>query len=201
MENVLQYFKIGESDGGSQDWFTDFWMKRGGCAALTAVDSCLYLTREKQLTGLCPVDAYALTEESYVQFGMIMKPYISPRPMGVHKLEMYTEGFEQYLRERNCSAVEMERYPMGTPTAEAAERIRGQIDAGLPVPMLHLRPKTPRVDDYEWHWFLLIGCRDADSGLEVRTVTYGVCEWVPLQDLWHETDAANGGLILYRLQA
>ena len=43
MKKELDYFRIGNSYGGNQDWFLDFMMKIGGCAALTACDSCIYL--------------------------------------------------------------------------------------------------------------------------------------------------------------
>lgn len=33
----LNLFKIEGSVGGNQDWFRDFWMKKGGCGAVTAL--------------------------------------------------------------------------------------------------------------------------------------------------------------------
>ena len=29
----LEYFKIGDSYGGNQNWFSDYMMKMGGCAS------------------------------------------------------------------------------------------------------------------------------------------------------------------------
>lgn len=43
MKKELEYFYIEDSYGGNQEWFTDFMMNRGGCGALTACDTCLYL--------------------------------------------------------------------------------------------------------------------------------------------------------------
>ena len=43
MQKELDYFTIEHSYGGNQDWFWDPMMKIGGCAALTACDSCIYL--------------------------------------------------------------------------------------------------------------------------------------------------------------
>ena len=42
MKKELQYFKIEEAWGGSQEWFSDRMMRLGGCAAVTACDSCIF---------------------------------------------------------------------------------------------------------------------------------------------------------------
>ena len=47
----LNYFIIDGAIGWNQDWFKEWWMNKGGCAAVTACDLCLYLAREKQITG------------------------------------------------------------------------------------------------------------------------------------------------------
>ena len=91
MQNELEHFMIGRSYGGNQDWMQDAWMKLGGCAALDAVDSCLYFTLFRKMKGLCPIDARKLTKDSYRSFGMIMKPYISPRWRGAAAF-VFTDG-------------------------------------------------------------------------------------------------------------
>lgn len=199
VQKELEHFRIGSSYGGNQDWMRDPWMKLGGCAALAAVDTCLYLTLFRHVKGLCPVDAFHLTQDSYITFGNIMKPYISPRFHGVDRPELYTEGFSRYLAERGCDRVSMDIFRMGTPLSAAQEVIRKQLDEDMLIPMLHLRPQCKAAEEYEWHWFLLNGWRESEDGFQVKAVTYGSSEWVFLRDLWHETDAANGALILYSL--
>ena len=39
----LNYFNIGSSFGGNQDWLKDPWMHLGGCGALAACDSILQM--------------------------------------------------------------------------------------------------------------------------------------------------------------
>lgn len=48
MKKELQYFKIEEAWGGSQEWFSDRMMRLGGCAAVTACDSCIFICTEEQ---------------------------------------------------------------------------------------------------------------------------------------------------------
>ena len=50
MRKELPYFRVEGAFGGSQDWFTqDRWMKRGGCAAITATDCSLYFSPKKNI--------------------------------------------------------------------------------------------------------------------------------------------------------
>ena len=83
MEKQLDYFFVDGSYGGSQDWFTDFWMHLGGCAAITACDSCIYFSLYYGMKKLCPFELHPMTRQAYIDFGMIMKPYLRPRNHGL----------------------------------------------------------------------------------------------------------------------
>lgn len=48
MRKELDHFCVGEYYGGDQEWFSDSWMKIGGCAAVTACD-LRYLWRTGRL--------------------------------------------------------------------------------------------------------------------------------------------------------
>ena len=43
MKNELDYIQIEDGLGGNQDWFPEWDMYHGGCAAVTACDLCIYL--------------------------------------------------------------------------------------------------------------------------------------------------------------
>lgn len=72
--NELNYFTIDGAIGWNQDWFKEWWMNKGGCAAVTACDLCLYLAREKGLAALYPFDAAHPRKEDYLLFSDIMSP-------------------------------------------------------------------------------------------------------------------------------
>lgn len=198
MKKELALFTIEDSCCGHQDQMVNPWMKIGGCAALAAADTCILLTIHNGFTGICPIDPDALSWESYNRFAEILRPYLSPRMMGVNRLSYYLDGFRAYLRDRDCRTLSMEALSMGTSTDIACARIKEEIDAGYPVPILHLNAKTPIVKEYQWHWFLLTGYEETENDLLVKAVTYGEAEWLRVSDLWHEDDPENGGLILYR---
>ena len=196
----LNYFHIGKALGGSQDWMRDPWMKLGGCAALAAVDSCIYFTLFCGKKKLCPIDVHHLTKDTYIQFAMIMKPYISPRFSGVSKLELYTDGMEKYLRDRGCEEPLMHPFPMGQPLEDAQQALQRQIDKELLIPFLLLNPISREWKEYHWHWFMLTGYRWDDDRLMVKAVTYGEGEWLPFATLWDSVRHDNGGMILYEFK-
>ncbi len=194
----LPYFQIGECYGGDQERLEDESMKTGGCAAVTACDFCIYLELYRGKKGLYPYDAGNLKRGDYIRFSDIMKPYLSPRHMGIDRLEIYMDGFGSYLKEHGCGSIVMSPFSGSRDVKEAAEVIAAQIDDGFPVPCLTLNHIDPDLSDYDWHWFLLTGYERSEEDFMVKAVTYGEWNWLSLQKLWDTGYERRGGLILYR---
>ncbi|MCI2059188.1 MAG: hypothetical protein LKJ80_08290 [Oscillibacter sp.] len=199
MQKNLEHFYIGDACGGNQDWFRDRMMKLGGCAAVCACDTCIYLARTRGLAALYPFDANALTREDYIRFSQVMKPYLRPRWEGIDRTELYTEGFSQYLRDRGETRLSMTALPGSRPGEEAQTAVAAQIDDGLPVPCLLLKHRDPALDEYVWHWFLFTGYQRTDTDFLVRATTYGTNRVLSLPRLWDTGFRRRGGLILYRM--
>lgn len=199
MQKELDYFWIGKSYGGNQDWFTTVMMRIGGCAAETACDSCVYFAKVLGKKYLYPYSVKKIKKEEYVAFSNIMKPFIRPRLGGVSRLEWYTKGFERYLWSLGEKQIQLKTVDGHAPLQTAMEAVKRQIDEKLPVPCLTLKHKNPNLEDYVWHWFLLIGYRDFEDGKKpmVKTVTYSEAEWIYFDDLWDTGYEQRGGLILY----
>lgn len=192
----LDYFTIGSSIGGNQDWFTDPIMRLGGCAAETACDSSIWFSKYFG-KDLYPYDIDDIRKKDYKAFGASMKPYLRPRFRGIDRLSIYTDGFGAFLRRHGEEGISMEEYPGSAPADEAFQKVREQIDAGLPVPMLMLKHKDRRFEDYVWHWFILAGYDEVTRA--IKTVTYSEAEWVDFPALWDTGYEEKGGLILFHL--
>ena len=193
--NELNYFTIDGAIGWNQDWFKEWWMNKGGCAAVTACDLCLYLAREKGLAALYPFDAAHPRKEDYLLFSDIMKPYLRPRWSGIDTLEIYLSGLSAYLADIGISCIKGTGLEGTAPWQEAADLIRRQIDAGIPVPCLLLHHKDPAFDDFQWHWFNLAGYEEFDGEFHVKAITYGTFFWMDLKALWDTGHSRKGGLI------
>lgn len=198
MKQELPYFYINDSYGSCQNWFSDRMMRLGGCAAVTACDSCVYLTLHKGMGPLYPYRTDPVQKPEYLRFAMEMKPYLRPRWTGIDRLEIFTDGFGAFLRNRGHRALGMEAFSGDLPEDAAAAAVKDRINAGFPVPMLVLKHTDPELKDYVWHWFLLTGYDEAAGGLLVKAVTYGAFRWLDFGRLWNTGDKRTGGLILYR---
>lgn len=196
-QKELPYFDLEGAYGGWQVWFPERWMRIGGCAAVTACDVSIYLALYRGLPQLYPFDLQHLTRADYVRFGMMMKPYLRPRYMGVDKLSLFIEGFGGYLYDRG---VTLSLVPWEGEHEEAAtvRQIRRQIDAGLPIPCLLLRHQALAMQDYTWHWFLLTGYLSCGGQFFVKVVTYGSWRWLDFHLLWQTGYTRKGGLVLLR---
>ena len=191
----LEYFRIEELYGGNQELFSNGWMRVGGCAAVTACDTCIYLDMYKGTSGLYPYDINALTKASYEEFAMEMKPYLKPRFSGIDKLSIYIEGFGRYLSDRSFDNVRLAGFDGHESYSAARAFIKERIDAGYPIPYLNLRHKDPAFSDFVWHWFLITGYAVFNEVFMVKAVSYGEYVWLDFGRLWNTGFSRKGGMI------
>ena len=197
-EKELNPVIIEGSIGGNQDWFRDYWMKLGGCAAVTACDSSIYFAQEFKMTELYPFNITELSKKDYIEFSKIMKPYLKPRFSGIDRLGIYIDGYERYLKDVGNNSIKVTGLE-GTCEYEKYEHaVIQQLDNNLPIPCLVLKHKLPHLDDYVWHWFLLMGYGYQGNKLMVKTVTYSHERWFFLEDIWNSGYKRKGGLILFK---
>lgn len=200
MKKELPYFNIGDSFGGNQDWFHNFLMHMGGCAAATACDSCIYFALHRDLRALYPFDMSQITKEDYEAFAMKMKPYLRPRAGGIKKLAVYMDGFGEYLKSLGKQdRISMEGFSGDRSYEESAAFIIDRIDQGYPIPYLMLKHTDCKYKDYSWHWFLLVGYEQTESDVMVTLATYGKATVFSLRELWHTGYEEKGGMIRYQV--
>ena len=199
MIRELGHYDIGEYYGFNQEWYPDFMMNKGGCAATTAAEICIYLKKYCGIGTLYPYDAGAVTFDDFNRFAMEMKPYLKPRIGGVDKLSIYTEGFEKYLRDKGENRVVLEEYGGEHTLAEAEETLKAAIDAGMPVSFLMLANEDNTLYDYIWHWFLLNGYDTDEGKCAVKVATYGESVWLDFARLWNTGYKKKGGMVLFHL--
>ena len=201
MKRELEHFSIGASYGGNQDWFPTFMMRVGGCGAETACDSSVYFALHRGFQKIAPENCASLTKQDYIDFAYEMKPYLSPRMSGIDRLEIYIDGYAQFLQDRGETRLTMEPLSGHVPFETAKQAVKQQIDAGLPIPTLLLRHRDKAFEDYVWHWFLLNGYDERETGFFVKAVTYSEFEWLDFEKLWNTGYDQRGGLVLYQINA
>lgn len=202
-EKELEYFRIGYSYGGNQNWFKSYMMRLGGCGAETACDLSIYLKLYKGVDKAYDGDASHITRPEYVDFAHRMKKYLWPRLTGIDKTDTWIDGYNKYLNDRDIDGIEISSFSGNKPYDEAAYVLIDQIDRGLPIPTLTLRHKNKELTDYNWHWYIINGYKmdneKEDNKLMVKAVTYSEYEWLDFQELWDTRYDNKGGLILIDL--
>ena len=197
MKKELPHFAIGSAYGGSQDWCPDDWMRIGGCAATTACDSSIFLMLHKGRRELYPYALSEISRKDYVDFTDLMKPYLYPRQGGVDRLDIYTDGFGQFLRDRGETSLSMLPWPGEKDFIETKEIVKKQINSGWLIPSLTLLHNRPSMQEFVWHWYLLNGYLEQGDTFLVKAVTFGTWRWLDFAVLWDTGFDRKGGLILY----
>lgn len=194
MRVELPYFNVENDFGGDQHKLDRFIMRKGGCAAVTACDCCIYFELYKNLRGLYPYDLKNISYKNYRQFTEIMTPYLHPRMSGIDKLEIYIAGFKKFLSKYGVEDLNFEAWEGAENLSATEEKIKSQIDNGWLIPCLTLEHKNPAMKTYVWHWFLFTGYDE--ENFQVKVTTYGGYKWVKFAELWDTGFGRKGGLIL-----
>lgn len=198
MRKELDYYKIGNEIGFSQDYFGDFWLRLGGCACVTAMDMCIYFDKMYREKKLYPFDRNNISIRDYIDFSKTMKPYLRPRWSGIDRLEIYIEGVNKFLNDKEYAKLKISGISGDESYEKAKQSLKNQIDKGIPVPILTLRHKNKKYNFYEWHWYNLAGYEEKDDILYAKAVTYGKFEWLNFKELWDTGFTKKGGLIIFK---
>lgn len=199
MNKELPHFAVGSAYGGSQNWCGSYWMRLGGCAAITACDSAICFMLEKGRQGLYPYDVENISRQEYVKFADIMKPYLHPRWSGIDRLDIYIDGFGKFLHDRDESKIQMTPWPGESDLMTTEAVVKKQIENGWLIPCLTLKHRSPSMNDYVWHWYILNGYEEQDGVFFVKAVTYGSWRWMDFSVLWNTGYDRKGGLVLYSI--
>ncbi len=197
MKRKLPHFMVGSDYGGSQEWCTDLWMYIGGCAAVTACDSSIFFMLHKGRRELYPYAISEISRKDYVDFTDVMKPYLYPRQGGVDRLDIYMDGFGQFLRDRGEQKISMSPWPGERSFSETKDIIKKQINSGWLIPCLTLLHNRPSMQEFVWHWYLLNGYLEQGDTFLVKAVTFGTWRWLDFAVLWDTGFDRKGGLVLY----
>lgn len=193
MKKELDYFYVGRHYGGDQESLPNLIMRMGGCAAVTACDLCVYLTKYMG-ESLCDFDTNNFSKSDYVRLTNIMKPYLHPRMSGVNKTSMFIDGFKKYLADKG-SNIKLSSFDGNEKAYKARAFVKAQIDNALPVPVLVLYHQNKLFKDYTWHWFIINGYNEVEGKMLVKVVSYGEWKWFDFDELWNSGYSKKGGLI------
>lgn len=200
MNKSLEHFHIGPNLGANQDKFKDLTLKIGGCAIVTVCDTFIVMVRNGFASSLIPINKSNITMVDYEDFAHKVKPYLHPRLTGIYQLETYIKGVNKYLKEQtnHINHIHISSVPGETDEDIAANKLKQQIDRGIPAVFLLLLHTDKDFSDYEWHWFLINGYDEAGNELKVQLLTYGETRWVDFHRLWNTGKPLRGGMVFFQ---
>jgi hypothetical protein len=188
------------SFGGDQKWYADRRRRMSGCGPTCAANLTAYLALTQQALRAL----YAGEDMCKTQFSAHMEAvyeFVTPRFMGLSRVEMFTGGVESFAASRGLSlkahVFEARGNTRGDrpPVAELARFVREGLDADCPVAFLNLA--KGRVKNIQsWHWITIVGADISDSSLYARASDEGAEICFDL-GLWYLSTRLRGGLVYF----
>lgn len=186
--------------GGDQDWYADEWRRRAGCGPTCAANVAAYLALTRpEMRAL-----YAGEDMLKIQFSSHMEEmysFVTPGNMGLNRVEMFTQGMEDFARSRGVSLrahvfeVHGNMHKSRPPVSELIEFVRSGLAADCPVAFLNLT--RGRVKNLQaWHWITITSADLEDGSLSACASDEGKVNCFDLK-LWYLSTRMRGGLIYF----
>lgn len=195
----IEYYTVGKYYGWNQSKFRDPVMRIGGCAAVTACDSCIYFSKFFGMNKLYPFDSGNITSKEYRIFAGTMKKYLHPRIQGIDKTEIYIDGMNAYLKDKGEERIKISALSGEAHYKKAKETVINRIDRRIPLPCLTLKHKDKKFEDFTWHWFMITGYKQTNDGFFAKAVSYGEWIWLDFDALWDTGYEQKGGLVIFEV--
>lgn len=165
--------------GGDQDWFTQLFQQRAGCASVTGANlAAYYAANIPGCAALYAGKTGRFSKEEYLAGMQTMYRYLTPGPMGYPFAQRFTQSFLRFAAERGV------RFQAQTLFHGSSEQVRmtflkEAIAAGDPVALLVLKHRAPEMQENNWHWVTVTGWAQSADGEIVILSNCGVREEYP----------------------
>ena len=192
----LEFISIDEKYyGGDQNWHSHRMMKLGGCSAVTACETCIWMAKAKlSLRNLYPFDPQQVTRADFLRFFERMFYYLHPGIGGMTSIDKFAAQIGKYIS--TTGADTRTRVLRGNADYGQAEAfVKQSLDNGFPVMYLMLKHRNPVFADYEWHWFTLTGYEDDGADMDITFATWGEKHTFSLRQAWDTGKAWRGGMV------
>ncbi|MEA4852891.1 MAG: hypothetical protein VB082_01295 [Christensenella sp.] len=199
MKKELDFIRIdGTYYGGDQNWHTHKMMKLGGCSAVCACETCIWLAKRfGEYRALYPFDIADVCKKDFLRFFEIMFQYLHPGIGGLTSIDKFERMLGKYIMTTGTKMGMQKVY--GRESYETAKKFFiSSIDNGIPVMFLMLKHADPAFDEYEWHWFNLTGYEITVEGrLNAIFATWGSRHVFDFQRAWETGRYWKGGMVAF----
>lgn len=186
--------------GGDQEWYREEWPRKAGCGPTSAANITAYLAMTRP--AMRPLYSREDTHiENFAEHMEEVFHYITPGHMGLNRLEMYTDGMEQFVGSRGVALQPHVFETVGNMCCErhSVEALGYFLMDGLACdcPIAFLNLTRGRVKNLQgWHWITITGVDMSDGHLYAMASDEGKEITIDLR-LWYMTTRMRGGFIYF----
>lgn len=148
--------------GGNQEWFTDEWAIKAGCASVLGSNLYAYYKGIKE----CSKDEYLVIMED-------LYAWMTPGKMGypyfykfAHKMVERLQKEDIYLKPRYLKKSKSIK--------QSVSFVKECINSNHPIGVLILTHKAKELEEDTWHWICISGYNEKEDDVDIIFSSYGV---------------------------
>lgn len=153
--------------GGNQEWFSQLFQKRAGCASVSGANiAAYYAARFSNYRTLYSGNTTHFEKAEYISNMESMYKSMTPGPFGFPVASRFEKRFLQFATERGVT-LESQTLFRGYRSQDRIRLVKEAIAAGDPIAFLILRHRAPELLEDNWHWVTITGWVEDPKGDKV----------------------------------
>ncbi len=176
---------------GDQHWYKAKWHSLSGCGPTAAATILAHIAEHAK--GCRPLYSYdfPLKKTDFIKHMGEVREYVKPGINGLTSKTYFACEVRRFAESRNVT-ISTKLINKNYSTQEAFEKIKQSINNGFPLALLILRNPNRELEEFTWHWMVIIGYKDDNK---IIMTTWDKIFDLDFDKVWNHTKKNSAGLV------
>lgn len=178
--------------GGDQHWYKAKWHSVSGCGPTVAATILAHLAEHNKNMRALYKHNFPLQKEEFVCHMSEVREFVKPGINGLTSKTYFACEVKRFAESRKV-ALDTEIISKKLSADNAYEKIKESIDKGLPLALLILKNPAPELEEFTWHWMVVIGYKEEKK--QIVMTTWGKIFDLDFEKIWNQKGRNSSGLV------
>ncbi len=178
--------------GGDQHWYKAKWHSVSGCGPTVAATILAHLAEYKESCRALYKYNFPLQKEEFVRHMGEVREFVKPGINGLTSKTYFACEVKRFAESRGVN-LKTDLVSKKIDADKAYERVKHSIDKGLPLALLILKNPEPEIEEFTWHWMVVIGYKEEKR--QIVMTTWGKIFDLDFDKVWNQSGRYSSGLV------